>query len=917
MHAGASLEPTDLASQAPTEAQRRGALAALLFFVAVFAALLPFARIQLAPAVGFVAMYGGALVVTDLLTAVLLFGQLPARRSRALAVLALGYLFAALVAAAHFLSFPGLLQPSVFVGDNQLAAWLYLAWHAVFPLFVIGFARAGEAPAGRYFVRKGVLLVCLLALACVVLAARISPMLPQLVEGNVYNHTYRAVVAAMLLLGLLALLAVRRKPKQTVLDLWLTVALAGCLLEIALSVTFSVQRYDLGFYAGRLYGLAASLFVLGVLTVENMSLHTRLRATFEQMIEARAREKSNQLLASVLQQLPEGVVILDGEDKCVLANERASDLARGAAGEPAGDGAAVLALVGDRASRAAGGESFKDEILERAGDGERRVFSVSGAPVRDEAGRVAATVVVLDDVTERIKADQRVRHDFAQTRALLENTPLAAIEWGGDQVIRMWSRRAEELFGWSAAEVVGHRIDEIPLVHPEDMGNVSGMLTELLHCGRGSVRSENRNVTRDGRTLQCEWYNSVLYNELGQVDTVFSLALDVTERRQAMEQLRDADRRKDVFIATLAHELRNPLAPIANAASLLLAQQANSERIEWIAAMIGRQSARMARLLDDLLDVTRISRGKIELRRETIELTALVGEALQTSMPLVEAARHHLETELPVGPVWVDADPLRMAQVLSNLVNNAAKYTRPGGLIIVRLTVEKGNAVVSVTDNGIGIEGEMLPHVFDPFVQSGSARDLAQGGLGIGLSLARGLVELHGGTISVHSDGKDRGSVFTVTLPLAAQQALAFDEPCPETAAVLDKTILVADDNADAADSLALLLRARGAQVDVAHDGEEALQMFREYPADIAILDLGMPRLGGLDVARQLARSNPRPYLVAVTGRGRKEDRLDSLKAGFDEHLTKPVEPHQLIELLGRVRHARREPVEEGGRRSR
>jgi CheY-like chemotaxis protein len=383
---------------------------------------------------------------------------------------------------------------------------------------------------------------------------------------------------------------------------------------------------------------------------------------------------------------------------------------------------------------------------------------------------------------------------------------------------------------------------------------------------------------------------------------VFSLVLDVTERNQAMEQLREADRRKDVYIATLAHELRNPLAPIVNAATLLRTPELAPERLAWIADMVGRQAAQMAHLLDDLLDVSRIGRGKIQLHKTSVDLRRLIHDALQTSMPLVEAGQHQVNLDLPAAPVWVDADPLRLSQVLANLINNAAKYTGPGGIIDIGLAAGGGTARITVADNGVGIEAAMLGRVFEPFVQASSALHLAQGGLGIGLSLAKGLVELHGGTVAVESAGSGCGSCFCVTLPLAPASDGAHEEPRGEApAAMLRKTILIADDNEDAADSLALLLRGEGAQVEVAHDGEAALRMFRDHPADIALLDLGMPRMSGLDVALALSRSTPRPFLVALTGRGRREDRAASFEAGFDEHLTKPVAAQQLIELLQRV----------------
>jgi PAS domain S-box-containing protein len=535
----------------------------------------------------------------------------------------------------------------------------------------------------------------------------------------------------------------------------------------------------------------------------------------------------------------------------------------------------------------------------------RRVYTVSGAPLRGASADLAAAVIVLDDVTERTEASAALARALDQTRYLIEHTPLAVIEWDRDFVIRLWNKRAEELFGWSAVEAIGRRIDTLPMIHEDDAGMVADAIGRLLDSATRYVKSTNRNRTRDGRSLSCEWYNSVLHDDEGRIDRVFSLVLDVSEREEAMEALREADRRKDVYIATLAHELRNPLAPIANAASLLRGKALAQDRIEWIAAMVGRQTAQMARLLDDLLDVTRISRGKIELHRAPVELGRLLRDTLQTSMPLIEAGRHQVGLDLCTEPVWVEADALRLTQVLANLINNAAKYTPPGGKIEILLKEEGAEgqenrqARIEVRDNGIGIEPDMLARVFDAFVQVSSASHLAQGGLGIGLSLARGLVELHGGRLDAHSAGPGQGSAFTVHLPsihpapaseVAEQQAAASQR--------LREHVLVADDNVDAAESLAWLLRSEGATVDVAHDGAAALRLFNAHPAEIAVLDLGMPELDGLEVAAVLARRLPRPFLVAVTGRGRQEDRAASLAAGFDEHLTKPVAPQQLLDLL-------------------
>jgi PAS domain S-box-containing protein len=907
MQTGVLPEPFDLASVSPTRAQERAALAALALCGIVFALLAPFAKLPLGRVTQFIPLYDSAMMLSDLMTAMLLVGQLQASRSRALCLLALGYLFTAVLALLHMLSFPGLFGVNGIVGGNtQTTAWLYMCWHGLFPLFVVGYASTARVSLPERIAQTGATVVGVLVLALALVATAGARFLPAIMDGDGYTPLYPWVVGSVLLLSVAGLVAVARKRPRSLLDLWLGVVMAGWIFDIALSAALNHGRFDLGFYAGRLYGLGASLLVLGALGLENIRVHAGLRAAFDDMVEARAREKSSSLLASVLRQLPQGVLILDRNQHCVMANDHAEVLTRHLrckGRECEGDPSPLLSLIGDPIQRALAGEAFRDELTEITSDGQPRVLSVSGAPVRDGAGAMAGTVIVVDDITERAAAERTLRRMLDQTRYLVENTPLAVIEWNSDFVVTLWNRRAEELFGWRAQEVVGRRIDTFPIIHEDDTAEVAEVMARMRDAPTHYLKSVNRNRTRDGRTIYSEWYNSVLHDETGAIVTVFSLVLDVTDHTLALEQLQDADRRKDLYIATLAHELRNPLAPIANAASLLgSARQLPPERLKWIAEMVGRQSAQMSRLLDDLLDVSRISRGKIELRKDGIDLRRLIRDALQTSAPLVEAAHHRVNLRLPPEPVWVDGDALRLGQVLANLINNATKYTHPGGVIDIGLDVDGDTARITVTDNGVGIEPAMQAQVFEPFVQASSAQHLAQGGLGIGLSLAKGLVELHGGSIAVASGGAGRGSTFTVTLPLAQAPLAACPQPADKHhAAMLHKTILVADDNADAADSLALLLRSEGAEVEVAHDGEAALRMFRDHPADIALLDLGMPRMSGLEVAAALARINPRPYLVAVTGRGRREDMVASFEAGFDEHLTKPVAPQQLIDLLQRV----------------
>jgi len=377
---------------------------------------------------------------------------------------------------------------------------------------------------------------------------------------------------------------------------------------------------------------------------------------------------------------------------------------------------------------------------------------------------------------------------------------------------------------------------------------------------------------------------------------------DVSDRVRALEALREADRRKDEFLAMLAHELRNPLAPIRNGVQLLRLGDGAADLHAGTLDMIDRQTGQLVRLVDDLLDVSRITSGKMALQKTAVELATVIASAIETCRPAIEAAHHTLVVELPTEPLRVHADFVRLAQVVCNLLGNAARYTAEGGRIELRLWREGRDALLSVADNGIGIAPEVLPRVFDMFVQGGRDPRGAQGGLGIGLALAKNLVELHGGTIEARSDGVDRGAQVAVRLPaLAAQRSDAASRRSqPVSWPRAARRVLVVDDNVDAARSLGLLLEQMGHDVLVAHDGLAALEAARGGRPEIVLLDISMPGVDGLGVVRRL-RQDPRfsavPF-VAVTGRGSEEDRRASREAGFDEHLVKPANVRDLIRLL-------------------
>jgi signal transduction histidine kinase/CheY-like chemotaxis protein len=377
--------------------------------------------------------------------------------------------------------------------------------------------------------------------------------------------------------------------------------------------------------------------------------------------------------------------------------------------------------------------------------------------------------------------------------------------------------------------------------------------------------------------------------------------------------IQEADRRKTEFLAMLAHELRNPLAPIRNAVQLLRYQGGNDPQLEWARDIIDRQVQQMARLVDDLLDVSRITRGKINLQMEPIDAAAVVSRAVETSRPLIDARHHELTVSVLPEPLMVQADSTRLAQVLSNLLNNAAKYTEDGGHVWLTVAREGDEAVFRVRDSGMGIPPELLSSVFDLFIQADRSLDRSQGGLGIGLTLVRRLVELHGGTVKAFSAGPGKGSEFVVRLPVlknvpAPERSVKSVSPPQKNGR--SRRILVVDDNVDATESLALLLRLTGHEVSIAHDGQAALQLATTFRPSVVLLDLGLPGMSGYEVAQQMRRlpALTDTVLVALTGYGQDEDRQRSRAAGFDHHLVKPIDPESLPRLLDSLSR-QRQPV--------
>ncbi len=450
-------------------------------------------------------------------------------------------------------------------------------------------------------------------------------------------------------------------------------------------------------------------------------------------------------------------------------------------------------------------------------------------------------------------------------------------------------------------------------IHPDDQPRVVEAIDEAIRA-KGPFELEHR-VRRVDGTLGWTASRAIpLLDAQGAITEWFGTASDITLRKEAAEalgrfsiELTEADRRKNEFLAMLAHELRNPLAPIRNALHIIRLTEVGNTAVQSASAMMERQIGQMVRLVDDLLDVSRISRGNIELRKERVELASAIQHAVEAALPFCELMGQALTVTLPAQSVYLDADPSRLAQVIGNLLNNACKFTDKGGRIALVVDRDGDTAVLRVRDSGVGIAAEQLPRIFEMFTQIDTSLERSRGGLGLGLTLVKSLVEMHGGTVQVRSDGIDQGSEFIVRLPLLVD----VPHPCvPEPVPiepVQRRRILVVDDNRDAATSLAELLEVIGHETSIANDGLEAVQAAETFRPDVVLLDIGLPKLNGFEAARRI-RQQPwgkAMLLVALTGWGQEEDRRKSSEAGFDAHLVKPADPFALTELLARMRSTR------------
>jgi PAS domain S-box-containing protein len=561
------------------------------------------------------------------------------------------------------------------------------------------------------------------------------------------------------------------------------------------------------------------------------------------------------------------------------------------------DRAEVVARF-EAALRSGGEVSSEHRVL--LPDGTTRWVSVRGRSFTAEAPH-HRMLWVTQDITVRKQQEAALRESEARFRVMADETPVPIWVTDSRGTIEFVNREYCRFFGVTLEQVIED--GWTPLVHPEDGAYIETFL-ECLRT-RAAFRAETRARAADGEWRWLASYAAPWFSASGEFEGFVGSSPDITERKRAEQAQLEATRHKDDFIAVLAHELRNPLAPIRTAAGILRARASSDPLVLRCRDVIDRQASHMARLLEDLLDVSRLSQGKLVLQRSRVLLRHAVEAAVESSRASIEQQRHQLVLEGLDHPLVVDGDPARITQVVANLLENACKYTDPGGRISLSLAADRGHAVIAVRDTGIGIAPEMLRRVFEPFAQGERTYSRSRGGLGIGLALARRLVVMQGGTIDARSDGPGHGSEFRVRLPLAPADSAAVAAEAADIAepGSVGRRVLVVEDNVDGAEMLAVLLADAGCDVHTVHDGEAAVDLARQYQPDVILLDIGLPTLDGHETCRRIRREpwSAGMTIVAVTGWGQCDDQRRSVLAGFDRHLVKPVDPAVLVQIIRQV----------------
>jgi len=549
------------------------------------------------------------------------------------------------------------------------------------------------------------------------------------------------------------------------------------------------------------------------------------------------------------------------------------------------------------------GEVWLGEITNRHKDGHHYVSEQTIAPVKDALGEITHFVSLQQDITARKQAEEA----RARLAAIVESSAYAILSKDLNGIITSWNAGAETLFGYTAQEAIGQ---PVALLIPAEHRDEDGGILKRIRDGERIEHFETVRRRKDGTLLQVSLTVSPIVDSQGVIVGAAKIARDISERRvledalvARAEELAQADRSKDEFLAMLAHELRNPLAPLRNAAEIFRTPGADAAECAEAQGIMARQIENMTRMLDDLLDVSRITAGKIELRRRPAALAEILAAAASVARPGITARSQELALSLPAEPIFLNADATRLEQVFGNLLTNACKYSYTGSHITVSAEraagMEPPEAIIRVRDDGMGIAPELLPHIFDLFVQSTRSLDREHGGLGIGLTLVRRLVQLHGGSVEARSEGLSFGSEFTVRLPILAGPVAAPSSPAP-VARETPRRILIVDDNEDSTRSMAIIQKRRGHETRTAFTGPDAVTAAAEFLPEVVLLDIGLPGMDGYEVARRL-RAMPAlagAFLVAMSGYGSDEDRAKANLAGFDFYMVKPVDLDHLRELL-------------------
>ena len=539
---------------------------------------------------------------------------------------------------------------------------------------------------------------------------------------------------------------------------------------------------------------------------------------------------------------------------------------------------------------------FEDEGWRLRKDGTRYWANVVITALRDEDGRLLGFSKITRDITERRRHEEDLRHSEERFRLLIEGVVDYAIYMlAPDGVVTSWNVGAERIHGYRREEIIGRHYSNF---FPAEDVQSGAPWEELADARRdGRVEVEGWRVRRDGTRFWARAVLTGLYDPQGGLRGFAKVTQDLTQRRQ-IQELEATSRKINEFIAMLAHEIRNPLAPLQSALAVMRDAPDDAATRTRMREVIERQARRLGRIADDMADISRVTRGALSIERRPVRVDEVLRASVEVASPLLQARRHALELRAP-GGLLVDGDAERLVQVFGNLLNNAAKYTDPGGRISVHAQGEDGMVCVSVRDNGRGFEPAERESIFRMFIQGRGPLERVGGGMGVGLALARSVVQLHGGTIEAKSEGAGRGAEFVVRLPAAAVPSEARPAPSAVTGAEsAGRRVLIVDDNVDAANTLDALLKALGHETHTVYDGHEALEAFDAFGPEIVLLDIGLPGISGYEVARRL-RSRGRPVrIVAVTGWGQADDRRRSAEAGFDLHLVKPIDEESLRRAL-------------------